>query len=119
MSKKSIKIQRVESILKELVPEALSGLDDSMLRGLCVTDVDCSKGKYDAKVFLDESIYTEDEKRYILSRLKKVSKHIQNHCLQSEGWFRAPNFKFEFDDRLQYQNRMDKLFEVIEKELKK
>ncbi len=119
MSEKSIKLQRVESVLRELIPSALSELNDDMLRGLCVTDVNCSRGKYDAEVFLDETAYSDEEKKYILSRLKKVNRHIQNYCMQAEGWFRAPNFRFKFDDRLKHQNRMDELFKVIEKELKK
>ncbi len=118
-TQKSVKIQRVESILKELIPEALSTLNDSMLRNLCVVDVNCSRGKYDAEVFLDEMMFDENEKKYILSHLKKVNSHIQNHCMQTEGWFRCPSFRFKFDDRLKKQNRMDELFKVIEKELKK
>ena len=95
---KSIKIQRTQSVLRELIPEALSTLSDEMLRGLCVTEVECSRGKYDATVYLDKMAYDAKEKSYILSRLEKVKKHIQNHCMQTEGWFRCPNFKFEFEN---------------------
>ena len=116
---KSIKIQRTQSVLRELIPEALSTLSDEMFRGLCVTEVECSRGKYDATVYLDKMAYDAKEKVYILSRLEKVKKHIQNHCMQTEGWFRCPNFKFEFDESLEKHNKIDHLFAQIEEELKK
>ena len=119
MMDKSIKIQRTESVLKELIPEALCTLEDEMLRGVCVVDVQCSRGKYDAIVSLDGSIYDEAEKRYIVSHLDRVQRHIQTHCMQAEGWFRCPHFKFRFDDSLELQNKMDALFAKVEEELKK
>ena len=73
---KSIKIQRTQSVLRELIPEALSTLGDEMLKGLCVTHVECSRGKYDATVYLDKMMYDAKEKAYILSRLDKVKRHI-------------------------------------------
>ncbi len=119
MIDKSIKIQRTQSVLRELIPEALSTLSDELLRGLCVTEVVCSRGKYDATVYLDKMMFDEKEKGYILSRLDKVKKHIQNHCMQTEGWFRCPNFTFEFDESLERQNKIDTLFAKVEEELKK
>ncbi len=53
---KSINLQRTESLLMELVPEALSTLSDSRINSLAVTGVDCKNGKYDAKVILMEVI---------------------------------------------------------------
>jgi len=119
MIDKSIKIQRTQSVLRELIPEALSTLEDEMLRGVCVIDVECSRGKYDAIVYLDGSVYDEKEKNYIISHLDRVQRHIQTHCMQAEGWFRCPHFKFRFDDSLERQNKMDALFAKVEEELKK
>lgn len=119
MNAAEVRRLRVQSALKELIPEALSQLDDVYLKGLCVTDVECKKGRYDAFVYLDKMMLDEREQAYVLSHLKKVSKHIQNHCMAAEGWFRAPNFHFKFDDRLEYQNRMDSLFDQVSSELKK
>ena len=119
MKEKSIKLQRTESILRELVPEALSTLNDEMLNGLCVIDVECTRGKYDATVYLDKMMFNKDEQKYIIEHLKKVNSHIKSYCMQSEGWFRCPNFKFKFDDKLEKQNHMDELFKKIEKDLKK
>lgn len=116
---KSIKIQRTQSVLRELLPEAFATLNDPMLQGLCVVDVNCSRGKYDAEVYLDEMALDEDEKKYVLTHLKKVNRHLQNYCLEAEGWFRCPSFHFKFDKSLKEINKMDKLFQKIEKELHK
>jgi len=116
---KSIKLQRTESILRELIPEALSTLNDDMLNGLCVVGVDCTRGKYDATVYLDKMMFDLDEQKYIIKHLKKVNSHIKNHCMQAEGWFRCPDFKFKFDDKLEKQNQMDDLFAQVARELEK
>ena len=105
MNANEIKRMRTESVLKELIPEALATLEDGILKGLCVTDVECKKGRYDAFVYL--------------GHLKRVCRHLQNHCMAAEGWYRCPNFHFKFDDRLEYQNHMDKLFDKISKDLNK
>ncbi|MDR2081909.1 MAG: 30S ribosome-binding factor RbfA [Campylobacteraceae bacterium] len=118
MTQNEIKQKRVESILKELVPEALSTLEDEQLRGLAVTDAVCHKGRYDADIYLDKTALMDAEILQIYSKLKKVKNYIQNYCANEEGWFRTPNLTFHFDDLLEEQNRMDKLFEKIEKELK-
>lgn len=117
MDEKSIKIQRTESVLRELLPEALATLSDEMLKNLCVVDVVCSRGKYDAEVYLDEMMFDNEEKKYILNHLKKINRHLQSYCMQAEGWFRCPNFHFKFDDSLKKQNEINKLFEIVEKEL--
>jgi len=104
---------RTQSILKELIPEALSHLDDELLKGLCVTDVECKKGRYDAFVYLDKMFFSVYEQEQILSHLKKASAFLQNYCMSEQGWYRCPNFHFKFDDRLEYQNHMDALFEKI------
>ncbi|RAZ51879.1 30S ribosome-binding factor RbfA [Campylobacter hyointestinalis] len=119
MNAAEVKRLRTESILKELIPEALSTLEDAYLKGLCVTDVECKKGRYDAFVYLDKMMLDEIEQAYVLSHLKRVCKYIQNHCMAAEGWYRAPNFHFKFDDRLEYQNRIDKVFDKISSELQK
>lgn len=119
MNPSEIKRLRTESVLKELIPEALATLDDIMLKGLCVTDVECKKGRYDAFVYLDKMMLDEKEQDYILKHLKRVNRHLQNYCMEAEGWFRCPVFHFKFDDRLEYQNKMDKLFDKINKDLNK
>jgi ribosome-binding factor A len=116
---KSIKLLRTESILKQLIPEAISTLDDPYINSISVVDVKCSRGKYNATVYLDATLLNENEQKYILVHLKKANVYIKNYCKQAESWFRAPDFKFTFDTSLKYQNRMDTLFEKIDKELNK
>lgn len=119
MNANEIKRLRTQSVLKELIPEALATLEDELLRGLCVTDVECKNGRYDAFVYLDKMAFDEAEQAYIINHLKRISRHLQNHCMAAEGWYRCPNFHFKFDDRLEYQNHMDKLFDKISKDLNK
>lgn len=116
MNASEIKKLRTESVLKELIPEALASLDNELLKNLCVSDVECKKGRYDAFVYLDKSYFNAHEQEQILNALKKAARALQNYCMSEQGWFRCPNFHFKFDDRLEYQNHMDALFEKIKKE---
>ncbi|PTB87536.1 30S ribosome-binding factor RbfA [cyanobacterium G8-9] len=113
MTHEEIKRHRVESVLKEIIPEALGSLNDDRINGLSVTDVVCSKGRSDAKVYLDKSFLTPKEQGEALRQLRTVSGYIQNHCKQSEGWFKAPRFVFEFDEQPEHQNKMEDLFKKI------
>ena len=113
MTQEEIKRHRVESVLKEIIPEALGTLDDERINGLSVTDVVCSKGRSDAKVYLDKSFLNDKEQGEALKQLRRVSGYIQNHCKQSEGWFKAPRFTFEFDAQPEYQSKMEDLFKQI------
>ena len=114
MTHEEIKRHRVESVLKEIIPEALGTLDDDRINGLTVTDVVCSKGRSDAKVYLDTSFLTPKEQSEALRQLRVVAGYISNHCKQSEGWFKAPRFTFEFDHQLEKVSRIEDLFKQIE-----
>jgi len=113
MTHEEIKRHRVESILKEIIPEALGGLDDERINGLTVTAVVCSKGRSDAKVYMDTSFLSEKEQGEALRQLRAVAGYLQNHCKQSEGWFKAPNFTFEFDQQLEKVSRIEDLLKQI------
>lgn len=114
MTQEEIKRHRVESVLKELLPEAFSTLSDERINSLAVTEVKCSKGRSNAKVYLDKSFLNEKEQGEALRQLRKVGAYLQNHCKQSEGWFKAPIFTFEFDDQLEDVTRIEDLFKQIE-----
>jgi len=118
MTQEEIKRHRTESILKEIIPEAFATLDDERINGLTVTDVVCSKGRSDARVYLDKSFLNAKEQSEALRQLRTVSGYVQNHCKQSEGWFKAPRFTFEFDDQPEKQSRMEDLFEQISRQKK-
>ncbi len=113
MTHEEIKRHRVESVLKELLPEAFSTLNDERINSLTVTDVKCSKGRSNAKVYLDKSFLNAKEQGEALRQLRKVGAHLQNHCKQSEGWFKAPIFTFEFDEQLEEVSRIEDLFKQI------
>ena len=113
MTQEEIKRHRVESVLKELLPEAFSSLSDERINSLAVNDVKCSKGRSNAKVYLDKSFLNEKEQGEALRQLRKVGAYLQNHCKQSEGWFKAPIFTFEFDDQLEEVSRIEDLFKQI------
>jgi ribosome-binding factor A len=113
----TIKLQRTESLLKELVPEALASLSDSRINNITVTDVKCSRGKYDAVVYLDKGFMTNEEQSDAIALLKRASSIVQRYILESEGWFRAPKLTFKFDDSVEKQNSLDKLFKQIQSEL--
>lgn len=113
MTQEEIKRHRVESVLKEIIPEALGSLADERINGLSVTEVVCSKGRSDAKVYLDKSFLTDKEQGEALRQLRVVAGYIQNHCKQSESWFNAPRFVFEFDAQPEHQSKMEDLFKQI------
>lgn len=113
MTKEEIKRHRVESVLKEIIPEALSTLDDEQINSLLVVDVVCSKGRSDAKVYLEPSFLSEKEQSEALRKLRSVSGYIQNQCKQTEGWFKAPRMTFEFDHQLEKINRIEEIFKLI------
>ena len=118
MTPSEIKRKRFDSILGELIPEALSQLSDARLRDIDVIEVRCSKGRDDAKVYLDPSMYSEKEQTELLRQLKKARPIIETHCMKDQGWFRSPTLKFEFDALLEQGQKIEDLFKQIAKERK-
>jgi len=119
MNQAQIKKERTESILKEIIPEAISQLNDERVHGIGVVEVVCSKGRSDAKVYLDPAFILDEEKPIIVKQLNKARYTIENHCKMEQGWYNCPNLSFEFDTQLEHVNKMDNLFAKIEKELQK
>ena len=111
----AIKRGRTESILKEIIPEILDSLGDSKLHGLYVTEVVCSRGRSDAKVFLDKTFIEESEEASILSALSKARKFIERQIINEQGWFKSPKLTFEFDKHSEYEKRIEELFDEISK----
>ncbi len=119
MREEEIKRKRTESRLVELIPEALSTMNDNRINGLSVTEVICSRGRYDAKVYLDKSYLNEQEQKEALKQLRMVSGYLSTYIRESEGWYKAPKFTFEFDDQLERISRIEALFKEIAKRDKK
>jgi ribosome-binding factor A len=118
MREAEIKRKRLESRLVELIPEALATMNDNRINGLTVTEVVCSRGRYDAKVYLDKSYLNEQEQAQALKQLRIVSNYLSTYIRDSEGWFKSPKFTFEFDDQLEKISHMEALFEEIAKRKK-
>ncbi len=116
MTPAEIKIKRTDAILAELIPEALSSLNDARLRELDVIEVRCSRGKSDAKVYLDPHDYSDDERRLLLKQVRKARPIIEDYCMKDQGWFRSPTLEFVFDDHFQKTKQLDELFKQISKE---
>jgi ribosome-binding factor A len=116
MKEKSINLQRTESLLKELIPEALGELSDARINSLLITDVDCKNGKYDARVYFDGSDYSDAEIKILQKLLNKANSRIKSYCLNATGWYKCPNFTFINDDQLEDNKRLEDLFAQIKKD---
>ena len=119
MKNKSVNLQRTESLLMELIPEALSSLNDSRIKSLTITDVDCKNGKYDAKVYYDGSDYSEDELKDIKVCLGKANGRLKSYILNATSWYKCPDFNFLVDNMMDKRAKMEVLFLQISKESKK
>ncbi|RXJ88558.1 ribosome-binding factor A [Arcobacter sp. CECT 8983] len=115
---KSINLQRTESLLMELVPEALSTMSDERIRSLPITGINCKNGKYDAIVYFDGSDFEDKEIPGVVSALTKASGRIKSYVLSATGWYKCPNFKFENDKSLEKSKNIEDLFRKIEKDKK-
>ncbi|MDQ1268306.1 MAG: ribosome-binding factor [Campylobacterota bacterium] len=116
MTEAQIKVKRTESILLELIPEALGSLNDERLHELDVIDVKCSRGRSDAKVYLDPTSYSEAQKNEFLKLLRNARPIIETYCMKNQGWFRSPKFTFEFDEQMKKAQSIEELFKKIAKE---
>jgi ribosome-binding factor A len=116
MTPAEIKLKRTDSILQELIPEAISQLNDARLHELDVIEVKCAKGRSDAKVYLDPHDYSDEERRLFLKQLRKAGPVIEDYCMKDQGWFRCPKLAFEFDDQLKKSQTIEELFKQISKE---
>ena len=113
MNNKSINLQRTQSLLEELIPEALSSLNNTILHGITITEVDCKNGKYDARVYYDGSDYDKEELKQIRQSLRKANGAIKSYILGATSWYKCPNFTFIVDDMMEKRARMEDLFAQI------
>ncbi|OHD97451.1 MAG: ribosome-binding factor A [Sulfurimonas sp. RIFCSPHIGHO2_12_FULL_36_9] len=116
MTEAQIKIKRTESILLELIPAALGSLNDQRLHKLDVIDVKCSRGRSDAKIYLDPASFSEEEKSDFIRLLKNARPIVETYCMKNQGWFRSPKFTFEFDEQMKKAQSIEELFKKIAKE---
>ena len=115
MTEAQIKLKRTESVLLELIPQALGYMNDKRLHELDILEVVCSRGKSDAKVYINPHELTESEKNDYLRLLRKARPIVETFCLKDQGWYRCPKFTFEFDEQLEKTKNLDELFKKIAK----
>ena len=113
MNTKSVNLQRTQSLLMELIPEALSSLNDNRIKSLTITDVDCKNGKYDANVYYDGSDYSNEELKEIRTCLRKANGRLKSYILNATSWYKCPDFTFLMDDMMDKRARMEDLFAQI------
>jgi len=113
MTEAQIKIKRTESVLLELIPKALGQMNDKRLHELDILEVKCSRGKSDAKVYINPHQLKEQEKRDYLKLLRKARPIVETFVLKDQGWYRCPTFTFEFDEQLEKSKNIDDLFNKI------
>ena len=113
MKEKSINLQRTQSLLMELIPEALSSLSDPYIKSLTITDVDCKTGKYDAKVYFDGTDFDTSELKLIRASLRKANGRLKSYILNATGWYKCPDFTFIMDEDIEKSKRLEQLFAQI------
>ncbi|KIM09110.1 MAG: ribosome-binding factor A [Sulfurovum sp. PC08-66] len=117
MNPAHIKQLRTQSLLKELIPEAFAQMGNPVLHELIVLDVTLSKGRSDAKVYLDPMGLSPQEEQVMLGHLKKARIAIEEYIKNDQGWFRSPQLTFIFDRQLEQSNSIEALLAKVEQEL--
>lgn len=116
---KSIHLQRTQSVLREMLQEAIAGLSDTRLNSVSVVEVVCSKGKYNADVYIHPDFYAKEDQKQILKGLKKAEGILREYILSVSGWYKCPKLNFCFDDSLAKTKTLDEIFHQISQEKNK
>ena len=115
MTEAEIKLKRTESVLLELIPEAIGSLNDNRLHELDIIGVKCSRGRSDAKVYIDSDSYTHQQKSDFIGLLIRARPIIETYCLRDQGWYRCPKLTFEFDENFKKAQDIEELLRKIAK----
>lgn len=109
----NVKLLKSQSLLQEALQEVLFDLEDTRLKNIAITRVECSRGKEVAKVFLDKNSLGEVDLAQILKLLKKASGVIKANLQAQLSWYRTPNLTFAIDDSLAEMNKLEAIFRQI------
>ena len=99
--------------MQEALQEVLFDLEDTRLKSIAITRVECSKGKEVAKVFLDKNSLGDLGANDALKLLKKASGAIRANLQAQLSWYRTPNLNFVIDESLENINRLEGIFKAI------
>lgn len=119
MNKLDIKDARYASSAQEVAQEVIDELDDPNLNKLIVTNINVSRGKSDATVFIDAQDLSESEQKDILTKLKKARGFLESMMTLKLAKFRSPKLHFVFDDSISQAKKLDDIFKKISDERKK
>lgn len=109
----SIKVLKTQSLLQEVLSTALSELNNPLINSLCISKVECKKGKQHAKVFIESSGIEESQRQEILRALHKARGILAQYTLSATSWFKCPEFSFAFDDSLRQAQSLEAIFAKI------
>mgnify|MGYP004540446607 FL=1 len=109
----NVKLLKSQSLLQEALQEVFFDLEDTRLKNIAITRVECSRGKEVAKVFLDKNSLGEVDLAQILKLLKKASGVIKANLQAQLSWYRTPNLTFAIDDSLTEMNKLEAIFRQI------
>lgn len=115
-SKEQIQRERREAYLKEVLCGAFNSLENTHINALEITHVSCSKGKHNAKIYVNNENFSKTEINEIKNAFKKIQPFLKEYVLSATSWYHSPSFTLEFDDSLQAQNRLDEIFKQIHKD---
>ena len=109
----SVKMLKTQSLLQEVLSTALSELNNPLINNLCVSRVECKKGKQHAKVFIESSGIEKDKREEILRALNKAKGILAQYTLSATSWFKCPEFSFVLDDSLSEAQSLEAIFAKI------
>ena len=113
---KNVRILRAESALTDLVREAIGSLGNEMINSLSITRVECSRGISDAAVYILDENFSENEKRKIISELKKSGSYIARYCTATGAIAKMPKMTFCFDDSMEKEKRLTEILGSVKKD---
>ena len=82
-----------------------------MINSLSITRVECSRGISDAAVYILDEDFSENEKRKIISELKKSGSYIARYCTATGAIAKMPKMTFCFDDSMEKEKRLTEILE--------
>jgi ribosome-binding factor A len=112
----SLRAHRVAEQMKKELGEIISRkIKDPRVGFVTVTDVEVTGDLQQAKVFISV-LGNEEEKENTLKGLAKATGFIRSEIGQRIRLRKTPEISFEFDESIQYGNKIEKLLKELNEE---